>query len=59
MWKLQGMLRIWLSSKLRVTLESLSLPYQEEEEEEKPIELKKNPKKYQDPWVIFLHHVAR
>jgi len=45
-WKLQGMLRIWLSSKLRVILESLSLPSKEEEEEEKPIELKKNPKKY-------------
>ena len=43
------MLRIWLSSKLRVILESLSLPSQEEEEEEKRIEMKKNPKKYQDP----------
>ena len=41
------MLRIWLSSKLRVILDSLSLPTQEEEEEEeKPIELKKSPKKY-------------
>lgn len=41
------MLRIWLSSNLRVILESLSLPSkEEEEEEEKPIELKKNPKKY-------------
>jgi len=31
---------------LRVILESLSLPSHEEEEEENPIELKKNTKKY-------------